>query len=217
MAEDKVYVNQASPRAVGEGNWMPAKATKRGELCVIDFYTQMALEGRGYQVRAGTVTTAYTGDTPVVDTKAEMCVDAPSGITIMPVEAWVSIDSSVGDAEEIAGKSVATASTGGDAFVPLPLLIGGVASRCSARWDETGGVTVTADLVTTTVRHFHVSHEFAPIDGVDPNVVNPVIWTPATPPVLPGIRCFYLQIGGAAATKYFAHFDYVELLTSSVE
>ena len=218
MAEDQVRVNQDSPRAAGEGQWIDAKGTKRGELCVIDFLTEMALEGRAYQVRAGTVTTAITADVALTDTDAEMCADAGDGVTIMPVEAMISIDTHVNDEIEIAGKSVATASTVGTAFKPLPLLIGGPAARATARVDGAGVTQVTAELTTTTVRHFNTVAEFSPTDGGDPHMaINPTLWQPRVPPVLNGIRCFYIQIGSkSTGCTYFAHFDFIELLTVNV-
>lgn len=215
--EMRVFVNQDSPRAVGDGNWTPAKGTKRGELCVIDFYTQMAMEGRGYQLRIGTVTTGVTGDAPVADTAAEGCVDCTSGLTIIPCEVWISYDTGEGDAQECAIKSVAVVSSGGTAFVPLPLLTGGSAAASTARQDDEGGVTVSAEVNTTTLQHLHVSSEFAQATGGDVPVANPIIWQPIAPPVLPGPRCFYIQVGATTtAPDYFLHADYLELLTTQI-
>ena len=218
MSEDQVRVNQDSPRAAGEGQWIDAKGTKRGELCVIDFYTEMALEGRGYQVRAGTITAGATGNVAVTDSESEMCADAPSGITIIVVEAMISIDVGVNHAIEVSGQSVATASTSGGAFVPLPLLIGGPASTSTARVAEIGATVVTAELGTTTLKHFDAVSEFLNTDGADPSLsINPVLWQPKVPPVLNGIRCFYIQVGAVTAgCDYFAHFDFIELPTTSV-
>ncbi len=217
-SEMRVFVNQDSARAVGDGNWTPAKGTKRGELCVIDFYTQMALEGRGYQVRVGTVTTGVTGKASVITTaEAEMCADCTSGLTIIPCEAWISYDTGEGDAQEVAIKSVATVSSSGTAFVPLPLLIGGAAAASSARQDDEGGVAVTAELATTTLQHLHVSSEFAQTLGTDSPPANPIIWQPMVPPILVGPRCFYIQVAAdTTAPDYFAHFDYLEMLTVQI-
>ena len=217
MSEMRVRVNQDSPRAVADGNWTDAKGTKRGELCVIDFYTQMALEGRGYQVRVGTVTTGVTGDAPIADAAAEMCVDCTTGLCIIPCEVWVSYDTGEGDGQECAGKSVADVSSAGTAYVPLPLLIGGSAAASTARQDDEGGVTVTAELATTTLQHFHVASEFAQALGSDSPPANPVIWQPIAPPILPGPRCFYVQVGATTtAPNYFAHIDYLELTTAQM-
>jgi len=217
MSELRVQVNQDSPRAISDGNWTSAKGTKRGELCVIDFYTQMAMEGRGYQLRVGTVTTGVTGDANITDTAAEACVDCTSGLTIIPCEVWISYDTGEGDSQECAIKSVATVSSAGTAFIPLPLLIGGAAAASTARQDDEGGVTVTSGLATTTLRHLQVTSEFAQALGTDSPPSNPIIWQPFVPPVLPGPRCFYIQIAAATtAPNYFLHADYLELLTTQI-
>ena len=95
--------------------------TTMGHLVVVNFYQAMILDGRGYQVRAGTVTTPATGDVAITDTDAEMCADAASGTTIMPMYAQITLDAQGGDAFESAGKSVTVVSNAGAAFVPLPL------------------------------------------------------------------------------------------------
>jgi len=75
-----------------------------------------------------------------------------------------------------------------------------------------GGVTVTAELATTTLRHFSWSQPIAA--GAWPTWYD---WEPKMPPVLNGPRCFYLQIAGdTTGPSYYAHFDYIELATDNV-
>ena len=213
----RVFVNQDSPRAVGDGSFTAAKGTKRGELCIIDFYTQMALEGRGFQVKFGNISAHETGIATITTTTAEGCVDNTAGLTVIPCEVWVSYDLDAGDARECAAKSVGAVSSAGTAFVPLPLLIGGTPAASTARMDDEGGVTVTAETTTNTVRHFHVASEFAMTAGTDADTANPVIWQPVSPPILVGPSCFYLQVGATTTgPQYFAHIDYLELLTVAV-
>ena len=212
MAETmKVYVNQDSPRAESEGVEINAKGTKRGELCVVDFYTQMALEGRVFQVRAGTVTAPLTGDILVTDTAADMCADAAAGTTIIPVYLNVTLEGlNGGTVPECAAKSVGVVSSAGTAFVPLPLYMGGNAAASTARVAAAGGVTVTAELATTTRRHF-ANLAAAAADNILADIVF------RTPPVLVGAACFYVQVAGTTAGPlYFASFDYIELLTVNI-
>lgn len=181
-----------------------------GALVVIDLYTKAILDGYGYQVRAGTITTPITGDVAVTDAAAEMCADITTALTMIPLELQVTIDGMGGDALEVFAKSVATASTAGTAFTPLPLRsAGAAASGLTARAATAGGVTVTAELVTTTVRHFGYTAEFVQDAGTEaPIHIAPLIWEPLRPPVLNGIRCFYVQIASAtAAPNYYAHFN----------
>ena len=212
MAEMKVFVQQDSLNASAEGTYTPQKASKLGYAVVMDFYTQMAIEGRVYQVKAATISLPGTGDVPLADAAAEMCADAASGTTMIPVYTNVSCEDLLGTLNEFAGKSVATVSTVGDAFVPLNLLAGGPASVSTARVDEVGGVTVTVELATTTLRHWSWSQPI--VAGAFTTTYD---WQPRTPPVLVGPRCYYVQITATGAgPEYYAHFDYIELPTANI-
>ena len=211
MTDLRVYVNQDSVGAVPEQQWSAAKGNKMGYQIVIDFLTQMAIEGRVYQVRAGTITTPLTGDIAITDAAAEMTADAVAGTTIIPVYLNVELESFAGGTlPECAAKSVGAVSTVGTAFVPLPLYIGGSAAVSTARVTAAGGCTVTAELATTTRRHY--AHMVtAQADSILANHHFQV------PPVLAGPACFYVQVAAATAGPvYFAHFDYVELPTTAV-
>lgn len=223
----QVYVNQDSPRSAEEGSWINLKGTKRGEICIIDFYIQQALEENAYQMRAGTVTTPLTGDVNITDADAGMAVVALVGMTIIPCELWISLDAQLADPIEIAVKSVGTSTmSGGTSFVPLNLFIGGKAPVVLAMYKAAGDMTVEAELATTTRQHFSISAEFAKDDGTEwggtvqcgkNGGYNPIIWTPRVPPVLVGDACFYVQVaGGTTGPTYFAHFDFIELPTASV-
>lgn len=218
MADMHVVVGQNSVGAAADGTWPGWKGNRLGFGIVIDFYTEMAMEGRVYQVRAGTVTSPLTGDEAITDTAAEMAADCVLGTTIMPVSASITIDAAGGDAFESAGKSVATVSSSGTAFVPLNLKSGGAAASSTARVQAAGAVTVTAELATTTLRHFAWSSEFVQDAGTEAGTyTHPYVWQPRVPPVLVGPRSFYIQIASATTGPvYFAHFDYIELPSTAV-
>ncbi len=216
MADLRGYVQQDSLGAGGENTWVAAKASKLGFQITMDFYTQMAMEGRVYQVRAGTISVPAVGDADITDTAAEMCADAVSGTTLIPVYCNVSYNLAAATLFEMAGKSVATVSTVGAAFVPLNLKSDGAAAASTARVAQTGsaavGVTVTAETAATTLRHFSMSQPIAA--GAYTTTYD---WEPKAPPVLPGPRCFYVQIAAdTTGPSYFAHFDYIELPTANV-
>src|SRR3990167_10769012 len=101
----------------------PQQATldKSGALVVIDFYAKAILDGHGYQVRAGTISVPLVGDVVITDTAAEYAVDCASGKVVIPVFQCISVNLGTGTLFELATKSVATASSAGTAFVPLPL------------------------------------------------------------------------------------------------
>lgn len=213
MAESelRVFVNQDSPRSAADGVWQGVKGTKRAEVCVVDWLTEMALEGRIYQVQLGTITAPVTGDINVTDAAAEACADAQTGTTIMPIYLNVSVESiNGGTLSEAHAKSVGAVSTAGDVFIPLPLYVGGVAANSTARMNDAGGVTVTAELATTTRVHFS-----SMITAQADFILADHVFVPM--PVCAGPACFYLQVAGTTAgPTYFGHFDYVELPTISI-
>jgi hypothetical protein len=200
--------------AFGESTFSSGIASRFGQQVVTDFYTYMALIGAAYQVRAGTITTPLVGDSPITDARAEMCADCASGTTIIPVYLNVSLRLLTGTLHEYAAKSVATVSSAGTAFVPLPLKAGGSAAVSTARV-AAHAVTVTAELATTTLRHWSLANPAAGATGALPTANGTIEWTPRTPPILVGPRCFYVQLGAAGTgPSYYAHFDYLEAPTS---
>lgn len=188
-----------------------------GALVVMNFVQKAILDGKAYQVRAGTVTTPLTGDgTALTDAAAEMCADAATGLTILPYYAALSIDVWTADNSEGAIKSVGAVSSAGTAFVPLPLKQGGAAASSTARVAGTGGVTVTAELATTTRRYLHWTAEEGGTPATDVSLhTNPIIWDAAMrAPRLDGPACFYLQ---ESLATYFANFEYIELATAILD
>ena len=214
MADIRGFVSQNTVGSASDGTRVGLKANRRGELVVMDFYTQMALEGRVYQVKAGTITTPLVGDVVITDASAEMCADAATGLTIIPVQANISIRLATGTLQEYAIKSVAAVSTAGTAFVPLNLKIGGIPAATTARVQAAGAVSVTAELATTTSRHWSYSNPLAAAAGSEPQPYN---WEPIAPPSLPGPVCLYVQIAATGTgPSYYANLDYIELPSAAV-
>lgn len=208
-----LYVQQRSFGARFEGQPTGGLAARLGMQVIMDFYTWAVVSGAGYNVRHGTITTPEVGDVVITDAKAEMAVAAASGLTVLPIAANISFRLAAGTLFESAGKSVAASTmTGGTAFVPLPLRTagpdGGTASAAlaSAMVGSAGGVTVAAELATTTRRHFSWSQPIAA--GAWDTWYD---WRPTAPPVLAGPACFYLQIAGTGTgPSYYASFDFLE-------
>ena len=215
MADIRGFVNQSTGGgAAADGSRVGVKTNRRGELVVMDWYTQMAIEQRVFQVRAGTVTTPLTGDVVITTLAAEMCADATVGTTIIPVALDISIRLGTGTLHEYAAKSVGAVSTVGAAFVPLNLYIGGVAASSTARVAAAGGVSIAADAGTTTRRHWTYSNPLAVAAGSEMTAFD---WQPIDPPVLVGPACFYVQIAATTTgPDYYASFDFVELPTAAI-
>jgi hypothetical protein len=223
MSDMRFNVNEAVLDAAGDGQgFMAVKGSRMGFPCVIDFYTYMALTGHAYQIRAGTVATGLAADNVLTDTAANMCVDALTGTTIIPCSLRLAmLDVATGTNLQAAMKAVGVVSSAGTAFVPLPLLQGGSAAVSTARVATDGGVTVTAELATTTRRLW----EFVALQTQSATVlavgVLGTIAAAAYQPILPyigkGPACVYVQIAATTAfTLHYGALDYIELPTASV-
>lgn len=217
---NKFYAAQDSVQRYAEGTFGPGLISRTGQIQIIDFYMTMALMGRAFQVRAGTITTPLVGDVVITDTAAEYCVDAVAGTTIIPVNNNISIRLGTGTLHEYAVKSVGTVSSAGTAFVPLPLRTAGpgnttpTAAVTTARVQAAGAVTVTAELATTTRRHWSFSNPVAAGAGHEPGVLD---WSPRMPPILAGAQCLYVQIAATTTgPSYYASLDYIEIPTASL-
>lgn len=202
----------------GEGNPVTGVASRFGMQVVLDFYTYMALIGAAYQVRAGTVTTPLIGAVAISATAAEMCVDAAAtGNVIIPTYLNIAPRLLTGTLHEYAAKSVATVSSAGTAFVPLPIRSDAAAAVSTARVQAAGSVTVTTELATTTLRHWAFSNPAAGATGALPTAGQAIEWSPRVPPILRGPRCFYVQIAATGTgPSYYAHFDFLEGLAAAL-
>ena len=214
----RLKVHQDNLGSASEGVWTELKGSKRGEACIIDFYTEMMLEGRAFQIRGGTISVPLVGTVTITDTQAEMCVDAPNGITAMIVALNLSINLGAGTLHEYALKSVDAVSTSGTAFVPLSCLVESnqINSRCTARVAATAGtVTVTAETATTTRRHWSGSNPVAVGAG---HSFTSYDYQPRTPPSIANAACAYVQLGAATTgPSWFGSMDFIELPWVNVE
>ncbi len=203
--------------AAPENSYSPGVANRQGISAIVDWYTYMALCGAAYQVRAGTITTPLIGSVAITDTQAELAIDAATAVnTVIPVYANISMRLMTGTLHEYALKSVATVSSAGAAFIPLPLRSNMPACLTTARV-AAHAVTVTAELATTTLRHWSYSNPAAGATGALPTSGHGLEWIPRVPPVLVGPRCFYLQMAATGTgPSYYASVDFIEALTASL-
>lgn len=200
----------------------PVLGDPSGPQVVMDFYLKAMLDGLAFQIRAGTITTPLVGDAPLTDTRAEYCVDPPASYTILPVSQMISVRLATGTLHEYATKSVATASSAGTAFTPLPLLTGGAAAVSTARV-AAHAVTVTAELATTTRRHWEGANPAAGATGALPTSLFTLEWTPRTPPPIRSRSgtgnqyCLYTQIAATTTgPSYYAHLDFFEFISAAL-
>ncbi len=213
----------AQPNVLGQGyqdgiGVYPLLLDASGAQVVIDFFFKAILDGKGFQVRAGTLTTPLIGDVVITDTAAEYCIDPPAGATAIPVAQFISIRLATGTLHEYASKSVASASSAGTAFVCLPLLPGASACGTTARVSAAGGVTVTAELATTTRRHWSWANPAAGFTGALPGDQHQE-WHPLRPPPIKSTVaapfCFYTQIAATSTgPSYYASLDFLEFASA---
>ena len=206
--------------APGNESWQNLKISKRGEMRIVDFIAEMLMQGRGYQVRVGTIATGIAMQDVIADTVAEFCYDAATGLTIIPVQLGVAArEIATATTVQVALKGVGAVSSAGTAFTPLPLLQGGAAASGSAR-AAAGAVTVTAELATTTRRIFEYENVLteAPTTfraGLDTLTVAAA--AADLQYIGQGPACIYFQAAATTAFPlYFAHLNVIELLTTSI-
>lgn len=212
MSDLRFYVAQDTLAASGEGTWMAVKGSKMGFPVVMDFYTQMAIEKRIWQIRAGTIDAPLVADVAVTDADAEYSLDPATGYIVMPVFQQIAVETDAGTLNNFTTKSAAGTSTTAAAFVPLNLTTGGPACVSTARVAAAaGGVVVPAELATTTKVHFYYAAAVASLSR------PPIDWVPRCPPVIGAADCLYTQIASTGtAAEYYAHLDFIELPLTGV-
>jgi len=219
MSSDYVIGTNPLEGGTGGGFGNPVM-NKQNNVVIMDWMTHMILMGKGFQVRAGTITTPLVGDVVLTDTAAEFCVDAATGYMVIPMSMFLSVRLGTGTLHEYAVKSVDAVSSAGTAFVPLPLrnrgAAGGTAAAAAttARVGAAGGVTVAAELATTTRRHWSWANPVAAGAGND--LILPV-WEPLRPPAIVGAGCLYVQVAATGTgPSYYGSLDYIENVTSAL-
>ena len=210
-------VRRGQAAGFGGNSSPPMRLTTMGELVTVEFLTAALLDGRGFQVRAGTIATGIAAQDVIADTAAEMTADAVAGTTILPVHFGIGIRGiATATTLQIAVKGVGAVSTGGTAFTPLPLKQDGAAAVSTARV-QAGACTVTAEAATTTRRLF----EYENVDTQTPtsalgNTDRATIAAQAADLRYIGVgpACVYVQVAATTAfCLYFATLDYLEFPT----
>lgn len=205
-------VNYKTQRAAGEGVFVDLKMSKRGEACVIDFYTEMVLEGRGFQARAGLLTTPVSGDVEITTVNAEMAVDALNGLAILIVYYNLAIALGTATLYEYGLMTAETASSGGDLFTPLLLLgdTNGATSNAQCRVDEAGSTIVTADAITTTRMLWHGA---SPVSRAAAGAEESQhVYQPRTPHIIANDASCWATVGAdTTAPEYFATLEWIEM------
>lgn len=196
------------------------RMTTMGELVSVDFITASLMDGRGYQVRAGTIATGASAQNVIADTSADMCQDAAASYTVIPIGFRIALrDVATALTLQVAVKAVTAISTSGTAFVPLPLKQDGAAMVSLARV-QADTVVVPAETATTTRRLFEYENAFtqAPTT-INGNLGLGTIAANAATLRYIGVgpACIYVQVASTTAqVLYFATLDSLEFPTVMV-
>lgn len=97
--------------------------SKRKELIVIDFWTQLMMEGRMFHMQIGTESAPVATTTTIADTLVWMLADGQAGTTYLPAYADVWVQTFGNTAETLEAmfeidRGKARYSSGGTAYVP---------------------------------------------------------------------------------------------------
>src|SRR3972149_8464363 len=84
-------VRQNSYENFSEGQDRVARLNRRGELVVVDFFTQCILDGRAFNLQVGTEDAPVNTTGAVDDTLGDILWDNPVGYAAIPLVAQFSI------------------------------------------------------------------------------------------------------------------------------
>ena len=208
MAQDIARVSNAG-RGLTNGADSLLWVDGSGALVVMDFLTKAILDGHGYQVRLGVLTTPVVGDIEVTTVAAEMAANSAANLVLIPTHFTFDMEAIVGTLVQASVKMTATAATGGTAFTPLPMLIGGRAASSTALANDAGGVAVVDDAATTT-RLLYASHQAA-MGNFDVNI------NLLGRGVVSGVGDIYVAVGSVGTgSDYFSELTYLEYTTGQL-
>ena len=233
MALEIGIVRQASYGNYSEGQERAVRSNRRGELVVVDFYTQMVLDGRTFAVNIGAEDDAINSTAAIDDQTVWALTDIAVGNTIIPVQAQASIATWTTSSlvnfmlEADMGKVRFSAVGGGGAFTPLNLR--GDSPRASAGSSYvnlTTGAGVTA-AAKSTVGGVDGSIEFHKYsiednwgdtgDTIPESGLNWRAKDVGAPPVIVGPGSFVFHLGATTAdVTAYGYYVFIELPSESV-
>ena len=213
MVDQRVYAKQQSVTRFSDDTWVNLRASRDGSPIIMPWYVALAIEGRCYQVRLGTITAPLTGDIEITTVAAEAATEAAAGSTIIPLYVNVELEALGGTLPQACLKAAgALITTLGTAFIPLPLRIGGPAASGRSAVAAAGGVAVAAE-ATGTHRVLASGHTSG-IGDAQPNILDQQF---RIPHVLVGPASVYLQVGTVmTGSTYFGFYNFAELLTNDI-
>lgn len=153
-------VRQDSYESYAEDQERPPRGNRRGELVVIDFWTQLVLDGRMFHMQIGTESTGVDCTTTLDDELVWMVVDGVDGWTLLPALYEVSIDTlasgTTPEAKLEIDRSIIRYNTGGTSYVPENLRTD--RPRVSVAASPHVGTDITTDAKSTVPASIEIGH-----------------------------------------------------------
>lgn len=155
---------------------------KRGELIVMDFWTQLFMEGRMFHMQIGTESTPANSTTTFNDEVVWMLLDTSAGTTTLPAYCEVHMDTlTTGTAAEAMleiDRAKNRYSAGGTAFVPENLRTdrprASTCTKCYVGTDIAAAVKTAVPGSMEIARHVFTEDAIATATGIE--VGNPFIF-----------------------------------------
>lgn len=228
-------VRQNTYENYDEGQNRLARLNRRSELVVTDFYTQMALDGRTFGVQIGSMDSASKINTTAAapsDTVVWALTDAASGVTIIPVQVQVAVQtwqtSTLIDfmLEADMGKVRFSSVGGGGEFTAINTRGDSPRAANSTSYVNLGtGAGITA-AQKSTIGGSEGSYEFY-MTAIEVSVGNAADaatnagfrWCAkddGSPPVITGPGSFLLHFAAAADMEAYGNYRFIELPSGSV-
>lgn len=201
-----------------EDTLKPVRLNPRGELVVPDWMTQLALDGRVFNISNLTIETVALGSTSFADTDPFILVDVPTGTTIIPLEVLLAQGGTV--AGGVITVLITTDdglrfSSGGTAVTPINLRKDDpITSATSAYVGDATAIVAAANVDADTIWAGLLDQ-----DVTDPNSTENVIWTARNyiPPILIGPASLLIfAFAATTAPGLFWSVKWAEIPTVSV-
>lgn len=221
MTDLRVYPGVATvTRTTADGGWLPARSTRDGSICAIDWRQLAVMEGQGYIMQLGDENAPVDSTTSIDDILVWATLDVPTGTTIIPFSAQVAVatwsTSALVDFMIEVDDAKVRRDSGGTAYIPLNLNTGSSnTSACTAYTMAGAGVVATAKVTGHSLELFRTSIEVNwgnAADGI-PNFD----WNPKVPPTIVGPASVVLHLGaGTADVTAYGNIQWIEQPSTAI-
>ncbi len=202
-------------RITGQGADMRLQSTKDGALYTADYIFGAALEGRLHNASVGTASTVATFLATWVESKPQLNIDVPAGVTIIPTRIQVYLEAQAGALTEIFATTGTNAIGAGTSTAVTPLSARTdrpIASACTVNsLYSVAGTTQTGQL-----EFWHTGYNFADAT-THPGKFFEYDWK-NNPQIIVGVGslAIYIDANGNTAPTGFIRANWIELPTTGV-